>query len=303
MDFALFAASFTLTVYLPRRISHGKPSKELSSVTIALCLSLCLFSLSVLEATPSTWLILLTNEDTAGPGSTTSGLVTITNAYRLVLWLLSLLLIFVFPGLVGTQILGRILQRAKSESTEDPDERKKRTFDAWRQNPWYIRFGYKLILLVFKIIHYILLAPCLLLLQTFYRTCRRRPNGPVLVMTNDDQRQSPKAGVALFIESTVYRRSVIFGTLLGVAATIGALGLIAPMVFHTTGDTPALSEAVSWLCAVGILLSALLNGFGSVSMPFSCLAGLFLQPIRTEAIVKAEVELQKAKASSEERRA
>jgi hypothetical protein len=49
---------------------------------------------------------------------------------------------------------------------------------------------------------------------------------------------------------------------------------------------------VSWLCAVGLLLSSVLNGFGSVSMPYTYLAGLFLKPVRPETITKLSLDLQ-----------
>jgi len=61
------------------------------------------------------------------------------------------------------------------------------------------------------------------------------------------------------------------------------------------GNTLAL--ALSWVCAIGIVLSSLMNGFGSVSMPHSCLAGLFLEPIRPETVTKAVVDLEKTKES------
>eukprot|EP00547_Thalassionema_nitzschioides_P000781 CAMPEP_0194217512 /NCGR_PEP_ID=MMETSP0156-20130528/21465_1 /TAXON_ID=33649 /ORGANISM="Thalassionema nitzschioides, Strain L26-B" /LENGTH=206 /DNA_ID=CAMNT_0038946581 /DNA_START=741 /DNA_END=1358 /DNA_ORIENTATION=+ len=57
------------------------------------------------------------------------------------------------------------------------------------------------------------------------------------------------------------------------------------------GLTTLLSMVVSWICAVGLFISSTLNGFGSVSMPYRCLAGLFLKPIRPEIVAKAEMEL------------
>eukprot|EP00525_Craspedostauros_australis_P010520 CAMPEP_0198108192 /NCGR_PEP_ID=MMETSP1442-20131203/276_1 /TAXON_ID= /ORGANISM="Craspedostauros australis, Strain CCMP3328" /LENGTH=631 /DNA_ID=CAMNT_0043763421 /DNA_START=245 /DNA_END=2141 /DNA_ORIENTATION=- len=53
-----------------------------------------------------------------------------------------------------------------------------------------------------------------------------------------------------------------------------------------------LASIVSWMATIGICISAVLNGFGSVSMPFTCLTGLFLRPVRLEMINRAESELQ-----------
>jgi hypothetical protein len=275
MDVFLFAASASLGVYLPQYISYTSPSqdsKELYPVKIALCLSLCLFSLSVLEATPATWLLILTKETNENVSNGDSFL-SITNAYRFLLWNLSLVVLIVFPCFVGTQIVGRILVRIRAASaTVDPDEQKKRTFDAQLNNAWWAKLGYKLLLLIFA----------------------------VLGMTQNDARIcSTTNRLSLFIGSSLYRQSLIFGSILGITATLAALKLIAPMVFHTTQDTSTLSEIVSWMCAVGILLSALLNGFGSVSMPHSCLAGLYLEPVHPDAIAKAEIELQNTKTSLE----
>ena len=63
-----------------------------------------------------------------------------------------------------------------------------------------------------------------------------------------------------------------------------------------------LPTMVSWLCAVGLLLSSVLNGFGSVSLPHSCLVGLYLEPIGPEVIARAEVELEKASAALSDKR-
>jgi hypothetical protein len=273
-----------------------------------LCLSLCLFSLSVLEATPSTWLLILTKETATTENASNNQdahFLSITNAYRFLLWNLSLFVLIVFPCLVGTQIVGRILFRIRSASaTVDPDEQKKRTFDAHRKNAWWVNLGYKLLLLIFRGIRFVVVYPCTSLLRRVYECFCVRGDEPVLIMTqNDARKQTTKNRIALSIGSSLYRQSLIFGSFLGITATIATLRLIAPLVFHKTStqDTTSttLSETVSWMCAVGILLSALLNGFGSVSMPHSCLAGLYLEPVHPDAIAKAEIELQQAKTSLE----
>jgi hypothetical protein len=296
MDVSLFAASASLAVYLPQYISYTSPSqdsRELYPVKIALCLSLCLFSLSVLEATPSTWLLILTKE-TPTNASNQDAFLSITNAYRFLLWNLSLFVLIVFPCFVGTQIVGRILFRIRAASaTVDPDEQKKRTFDAQQKNAWWAKVGYKLLLVIFEAIRFVVAYPC--------RSLLRRVSEPVLVMTQNDARKCRTTNrISLFVGSSLYRQSLIFGSILGISATLTTLSLIAPLVFHTTQDTSALSETVSWMCAVGILLSALLNGFGSVSMPHACLAGLYLEPVHPDAIATAEIELQKTKTSLED---
>ena len=70
------------------------------------------------------------------------------------------------------------------------------------------------------------------------------------------------------------------------------LKTLGSLVIHLPNhEAQILSVIVSWLCAVGLLLSSTLNGFGSVSLPYTCLAGIFLEPIRPEILSKAELEL------------
>jgi hypothetical protein len=309
MDVSLLAASLGLAVYLPRK-------RELYPVKIALCLSLCLISLSVLETLPVTWLLVLTKDDSDKKPWNQGGLLTITSAYRFLLWQLSLYVLLVLPGVAGTQIVGRVLYRIQGATASvDADEQKKRQFDAQRNTALWARLGFKLAAILWRTMQLVMVSPLLALLRRVYPSFHQsRSDAYILVMTQKDcsPNSTPTAShqgstnmnrLAWFLGSSLYRQSLLVGSILGVATTLITLGLIAPLVFHTTTDkTSTLLEAVTWLCAVGILLSALLNGFGSVSMPHSCLAGLYLTPFHPDAIVQAESELQKAEESLNERR-
>eukprot|EP00527_Entomoneis_sp_CCMP2396_P003062 CAMPEP_0198154018 /NCGR_PEP_ID=MMETSP1443-20131203/66850_1 /TAXON_ID=186043 /ORGANISM="Entomoneis sp., Strain CCMP2396" /LENGTH=465 /DNA_ID=CAMNT_0043820585 /DNA_START=646 /DNA_END=2043 /DNA_ORIENTATION=- len=98
------------------------------------------------------------------------------------------------------------------------------------------------------------------------------------------------------------RLSTFIGGFLGILAIFCGLGILGPWVVRTTDATPLLTVSVSWLTAAGLLISACINGFGSVSLPHSCLAGLYLQPIRPESIAKAEKEIVKAETSLQDRK-
>ena len=56
------------------------------------------------------------------------------------------------------------------------------------------------------------------------------------------------------------------------------------------------------MCAVGLCLSSILNGFGSVSVPYTCLAGRYLKPVRPEIITKMEGELKNVKEALEKKK-
>ena len=64
-----------------------------------------------------------------------------------------------------------------------------------------------------------------------------------------------------------------------------------------SSETQILSTLVSWLCAVGLVISSMLNGFGCVSMPHSCLAGWSLETVKPDSIAKAEHEYRETERS------
>ena len=304
MDVAFFTASLSLSLYTPRYLFHSKSCVEQSSVAVALGLSLNLFSLSILEAIPSRWLFILSHEVPQEDTFAAAYTFTISEAYWLLLWALCVFLIVALPCLAGVSMalgFGELLQNT---SQVDRDDRKYPLFN-WRKLPWWLRF----LLAILKII--------LSQLATLIRKvcCPRRPIEPVLAMTvsDDDMRQSSHHETERRVLMAVaqeqhhyflmrYRNAILFGCICGVTSMLVVTSFIGPMVVQTNIENGFLSIAVSWLCAIGLIVSALLNGFGSVSMPYSCLAGLYLEPIRPEAITKAEAELQSVLAALESKR-
>jgi hypothetical protein len=88
---------------------------------------------------------------------------------------------------------------------------------------------------------------------------------------------------------------IVLGGFCGIMTALFLLQFLGSMVIHLhSQETNVLASVVSWLCATGLLISSSLNGFGSVSLPYSCLAGIFLERIGPEAIAKAEMELRHA---------
>jgi hypothetical protein len=86
------------------------------------------------------------------------------------------------------------------------------------------------------------------------------------------------------LEAGANKRNLILGCTFGLLA-VAPITSLAPLVIESHPTTATvLSTAVSWIYALGIIVSAILNGFGSVSMPHNCLAGLYLEPIHPDAI-------------------
>lgn len=301
MDVLLLAGAATLPPICSRcsacHTAAKTSSRLYSAESITLGLSFCLLSLSVLETIPSAWLILLDNQEDAAEKYSIirNGYVTLRGAYIVVLWALSVFILVILPCLAGTQALLFLFRR----QAIDPDEEKKKSFHAKRKSSRVLQFGNKLIFLVFKVFYYTLSCASACVLRRF----RKREDGPILALTNRDvPASSSNSQVAKLIESSRRRRSIFLGSVFGISLAWSIVGIIAPLFIQTTEDITSLSGAVSFLCAIGILVSALLNGFGSVSMPHSCLAGLYLEPVTPEAVAKAETELIKARRTLTERR-
>ena len=292
MDVALFAASVSLSISLPRCVIQSQTTAEQSSMAVAIGLSLGLFSLSVLEAAPSSWLVLL-SPDIKVAGGLTAGLLTISRVYWILLWALSLVILVVLPCLAGVAVAETFEHFFQVTTSVDRDDRKYPLFLHWKRIcPWWVRFVGGLLRIVFK--------NCFRLLQRFLLSNNQaRQPEPVLVMTVNDEEGSHhdlemRGLVSPPKHSTFNNKTFLasFGSICGVSSVIVIVSSIGPLVVKTPSDKSALSVIVSWLCAVGLMISSMMNGFGSVSMPYSCLAGLYLKPVGPETISKLESELK-----------
>eukprot|EP00957_Ditylum_brightwellii_P183258 13959256-Ditylum_brightwellii.AAC.1 len=109
-------------------------------------------------------------------------------------------------------------------------------------------------------------------------------------------------GWMYFDANTILCTSI--GTLLGVAYSYLMLNTLGQFVVQTSTkeDHIFLETVISNLSAIGILISSALNGFGCVSLPYSCLSGLYLEDINPESVKKAEVDLQYVVKAVEEKR-
>jgi Abscisic acid G-protein coupled receptor/The Golgi pH Regulator (GPHR) Family N-terminal len=320
MDAALLTATASLSIYLPRWVLGYPSGMEQISMTTAFGLSLGLLSLSILEAAPSRWLLFLSHYQSA-PDSmneviTSSNFLTISRMYYYALWTLSIVILFIFPSLAGASLADSfrdIFCRNQSDgSHDDGDDKRRKKNGAWKRfwtsSPWWIRFTCGLAAIVVKNMCQLVKRLCLADFGTRHRSSLQPiPSNIDLNWTrsssDDDQdvRRVESGGVEPQASTSSswmskptshsHRLWMIVGGLIGVITVLVVVGSIGPMVVHTNGMS-ILSILVSWLCAVGLLISSLLNGFGSVSMPYTCLAGLYLTPVRPEVIMKLEGELQ-----------
>lgn len=297
MDVLLFAVSGSLGAYLPK----SDTLESSRSVKVALGLSLGLLSLSILEAAPSQWMVLLDHEDTA---LNRHGALTVTGSYRLILWIVCLWIIVVLPGLVGGRVFQDVL-KMKTRRRIDGDDKK---YSRWSL-PWWVRYICQFILAVFRLVHRLMVAPC-------FRCIRRRlcpPEQPLLVLTNSHDggsrhggsrhggsRHGPKSPSNQGTTSKTF----VLGSVCGVLCSVCVLRTLGPLVIQVQAEkTQALPTLVSWLCATGLIVSSILNGFGCVSMPYTCLQGWSLESVRPEAIAIAEREYQETSKTLENKTA
>jgi Abscisic acid G-protein coupled receptor/The Golgi pH Regulator (GPHR) Family N-terminal len=321
MDAVLLTATASLSIYLPKWVLGYQSGTEQVSMATTIGLSLGLFSLSILEAAPSSWLLFLSRDHPSTPDDLTvvsSHWFTISRMYYFTLWALSVVILFVFPSLAGASMADsfrnmccRKLSDSNTGGGDGEDDKRKRNFSRWKQSwklsPWWIRFSCGLVAIVIRNMWRLTRTLCLAGVGRSPRSSAPIPNNLDLSWTrshsNDEldlrkvesggmEYQGPTSPTTMSkSQNQSDRLWMILGGLIGVVSVLAAVGSIGPMVVHTNDGT-LLSILVSWLCAVGLLISSLLNGFGSVSMPYTCLAGLYLTPVRPEVIVKLEVELQ-----------
>lgn len=288
MDVVLLTSAAAVTWFVSKAyISRQSSSMERFVLMSSLVSSVSLLGLSVLELLPSTWWYLWTS--------------SISDIYRIVLWCMAVLCTVLIPSAVSFQLLSRF--SVSKFQHLDHDEQKKRSFKPPKDYHWTIRFVNKAVWfstqLVTKVAYFVVIAPIGKLLQ---RVCTSR-DASVLPMVGSDSGSANRHLIRSycqrprFFRDAHFRQTVVLGSLAGTALAFVTLRVLSPLVMtQSTGLARPLLRIVSCLCAVGILLSAVMNGFGSVSLPYTCLVGLFLDPISHEAIASAEIELDKTKA-------
>ena len=280
----------------------------LSTTTTALCCSLLLLGLGVLDACPPAWNCILqvevpnnnnnsSREDEQGPegqadavsnnSSSSSRLgLSLVMAYRVVLWAIAALVVVVGPFAMGSQLFYKIFWSQLR--------------GVLPQKQW-LRLMYLLVSLPVQLIVKTVASWCCCC------CCRKEKHATMMIPLHVAVSKTPAATSTRWSRGggvvSSYWIIKLLGGLLGVLVMVFLLNLVGPVVIPrgTHHQTSTLAHVISSLTAIGILVSALLNGFGSVSLPFSCLGGLFLKPLHPDAVPRAEQELQKAQASLDRR--
>ena len=315
--------------------------------TVSLGLSLLLFTFNLLELFPQSWLLwIVTNKDTA----TITTLISITDLYRLILWMITIHCVIVIPAGMGIDLMMIVMisyphynssrdntnetrmdynstndtsHPGKNNDDDDADDRKKRNFyqrppsDQRRHRHWIVRI---LIYTLFTGTKLVTASVLFYVLHPFYRTvqyyivipvthkfrwcCHCRYSFlPTTTTTTSTQHRTNRLFIIRCWHDSRLRKCALYGGMIGIFASALILRSIYPLVFEEPHsqehgsqiDSNLLLYCIKCLCAVGFIISTILNGFGSISLPYTCIAGLFVELIPYDVIRKAEMELEQIK--------
>jgi Abscisic acid G-protein coupled receptor/The Golgi pH Regulator (GPHR) Family N-terminal len=295
----------------------SRRKRNLFAIQAVVILAFGLCALSVIECIPSRFLLLFANdhEDRVG----LSGRISLAAAYSAVLTGLCACLLVVFPVVVGAHLVpatrgdpdapiatDHYFYRAPKASSTVGKLLSGTIHAIYASLSFFVRLS----LLCWKLVS----RRCASSTSRRGSGMGRRDSSSLLPLKgispqeHQDQLQQAKRVRAV--------SGKIFGAMCVVAAWWTLLGLLAPFVIQIP-EAPSsfstlehgssaiqgfLTLAISRLCAVGLLLSALVNGFGSVSFPFASLTPFYLKPVTTESIAIAEAELARLQSTLEERR-
>lgn len=255
------------------------------------------------------------------------GKLPLTSAYILVLWSMSILVTVMLPSTIGTYIMRKSCYLISSSSisssstssvlsptaraSDDQTNDKNKSYGTRASQRLFGKFN-MLIMICSSILCKLWTIPLKFLSKAFFYNVKKNNSGSILPIVVDTENVNQHYGAKckqLFtlIGQMMYRRHIVFiGTVGGSVVSYYLLSTIGPLILDTTihyhsQSAFILTTVVSWLTAIGIIVSTIVNGFGSVSMPYSCLAGLCLESVCSDTIEKAEQERSKLLDSMETR--
>eukprot|EP00550_Attheya_septentrionalis_P001340 CAMPEP_0198289156 /NCGR_PEP_ID=MMETSP1449-20131203/7449_1 /TAXON_ID=420275 /ORGANISM="Attheya septentrionalis, Strain CCMP2084" /LENGTH=697 /DNA_ID=CAMNT_0043987451 /DNA_START=277 /DNA_END=2370 /DNA_ORIENTATION=- len=355
-----------LTLPITSSSSRSKAQKRgfvtlpfLSTVRLTLLFSFWLFSLSILEATPLTWIIVISHDETKKNMNYADGSISLTGAYRFVLWCLCLVVVFLIPARIGIRIvleqqhvlntltatccccrreqsaetIAHPITISPGNSGDDHDGQKNQSSP--RRSPQQRKRG--LILTALLFLSYVALGIVRWVTSKLWKRCRHRRRGNASTtmtsrfrhktdsVTNNNESKCCQLWNQVWRNLVSQRPGALVGGLLGVAFSFTMLTAIANLVVIAIPATESvdvddyeendeigtlenflrqhwLRSLVTKTCALGIFVSSVLNGFASVAMPHSCLAGIYMEPLDPQQIAKAQDECQNVMKSLTEKR-
>ena len=325
-DAALAVASVAVSCLLPApRGSNKLAAHEGSSCTVATCvrsrnteaplrisllLSLLLFSLGVLEAVPSPWLMFLRNHAqtrhaTTLPHESSSeirGRIAVSSVYRFLLWADCIFIAVIVPAALGNILIMRFIPRGNKEDGAHARRRMNNNYSFGSGMIRALCVAQSLIRFVASVL--LIIGGFLVPQLKRFTPRRHHQRGLPLVksvqsmgqmkpdtMTNESIISSRTSGSTKV--TTQYSKRGILGCVLGLSCSYFSLRAAGRLATEFDNEnTIALKKVVSQICALGVLVSSVLGAFGSVSMPYTCLMGIYLPHVSDHSIKSMQNELQ-----------
>lgn len=326
-DAALAVASVAVSCLLPApRGSNKLAAHEGSSCTVATCvrsrnteaplrisllLSLLLFSLGVLEAVPSPWLMMFlrnhaqTRHATTLPHESSSeirGRIAVSSVYRFLLWADCIFIAVIVPAALGNILIMRFIPRGNKEDGAHARRRMNNNYSFGSGMIRALCVAQSLIRFVASVL--LIIGGFLVPQLKRFTPRRHHQRGLPLVksvqsmgqmkpdtMTNESIISSKTSGSTKV--TTQYSKRGILGCVLGLSCSYFSLRAAGRLVTEIDNEnTIALKKVVSQICALGVLVSSVLGAFGSVSMPYTCLMGIYLPHVSDHSIKSMQNELQ-----------
>lgn len=242
--------------------------------------SMLLLSMSILEAAPFAWLVLFDR-----------GSVFVW-WYRALLWTLCVLLLCVHPFMIGI-ILGTSLFSYQHPPKNQTERRRKSVFATCLSVVWIaVRIS---VVSCWKIL--LRLLPC-----------KRKVTGPVALQRFRRCCTTSVTVVALITLSVFVTFAMLLGSLtLQFKSDPDQRGFVAVNDSSDEGSVETflkrgpLQLMVASVCAFGMIIASLLNGFGSASLPHANLVGLLYKPASPALVAKVEDDLKYATKSLQEK--
>ena len=277
---------------------HGDPiiQRKLARhlFQISLFLSLLLFSLAILEATPLSWSVLIYRAS------------ILQHTYRIILWCICLLLLIVHPVCFALAILHSKTSSLNSSSSSSslplPTVRNRVTIIL--QLIWAaMRF-----FAVAIIWRFILQKICRMVLpRNFFISNHNTENDDRNNTRQQKWMQLCSFSVVLLSSILICLTFVCLGAMRSIVIKSSTSNNSLDYAYDSTDEVgkqwlSPLKTMVTMICSFGLIIASILNGFGCSSLPHSNLVGIFLKPTPVAMVTKLENDIYYAKSQLEEKR-
>lgn len=296
---------------------HSPATSQLNTVSrlifqATLLLSLWLFCLSILEAAPTSWLLVVDQPS------------LFVQWYRMILWSLCMLLVLAMPSFLGVAVALK-LSRDETLSSSSPTSplasastTNKTTAFEGRRSKNILMLCWTVLLVGIRFLFYIIQRLSSLFIPTSFRNrynstgttaCRSRECLNIISESHCLGRYcSLKALLAAVVSLTT--SFMLLGSISSLVINpdtnevdfVDNLSGGASNVHYSNALHSPLKYTVMIVCSFGMIIASTLNGFGCASLPHSNLVGMYLKPTSPAILAKVEEDYYYALKSVEEKR-